>query len=345
MNIAAKPWTSASPPKRILAIRLQAMGDVVITLPYLQHLRTSLPSSTRLDLLTRTETEDIPKNINLFDRIYSIGGGRNHKRQILSTLFLLPKLLMQRYDAVIDLQNTLISKIVRKSIAPSAWVEFDKYSPIAAGERNRLTIEAMRIGNVSMNHGFKFKDPRKGLSILKNKGWSEKEQLVVLNPAGFFETRNWNIQNFIRFAELWLQRFPHTKFLVLGTSLIAGKAGLLKKHLGERLIDLVGQTSSSEAFAVLQHATLVLSEDSGLMHMAWVSGVPTITLFGSTRSDWSRPLGDHSIFFDSSDLPCGNCMDAICRMGDIRCLTRITPEMVLEKAFHLVQKRFQGIES
>ena len=101
MNIRAKPWTSPLPPKRILAIRLQAMGDVVITLPYLQHLRNSLPSSTRLDFLTRTETEDIPRNLHLFDRIFSIGGGRNHKKQILSTLFLIPKLLMQKYEAVI----------------------------------------------------------------------------------------------------------------------------------------------------------------------------------------------------------------------------------------------------
>ena len=127
--------------------------------------------------------------------------------------------------------------------------------------------------------------------------------------------------------------------------MIAAKAGQFKQHMGERLIDLVGQTSASEAFAVLRHATLVLSEDSGLMHMAWVSGVPTIALFGSTRSDWSRPLGDHSMFFDSSDLPCGNCMDAICRMGDIRCLTRITPEMVAGKAFYLVQKRLERTES
>ncbi|HKH62784.1 MAG TPA: glycosyltransferase family 9 protein [Flavitalea sp.] len=338
MNIPGKPWTSSSPPKRILVIRLQAMGDVVITLPYLQHLRHSLPSSTKFDFLTRTETKDIPKSVHLFDKVYSIGGGRNHKRQLISTFLLLPTLVMRRYDVVIDLQNTLVSKIVRRSISPKAWVEFDKYSPIAAGERNRITIEATGLGNISMNSQFKLKDPLKGESILRKKGWSEKDTLVVLNPAGFFETRNWAVHNYVRFSELWLQRYPQTKFLMLGTSAVAEKADFLSQHLGERFINLVGQTSPSEAFAVLQHSSLVLSEDSGLMHMAWVSGIPTLTLFGSTRSDWSRPLGKRSFFFDSSDLPCGNCMGSVCRMGDIRCLARISPEVVIENAFKLVEK-------
>jgi len=44
MNIPHKPWTKTKLPRRILAIRTQAMGDVMITLPYLQHLRRSLPA-------------------------------------------------------------------------------------------------------------------------------------------------------------------------------------------------------------------------------------------------------------------------------------------------------------
>ena len=338
MNIPAKPWTGIIPPKRILAIRLQAMGDVVITLPYLQQLRHSLPSSVKLDLLTREETEYIPKNILLFDKVFSIRGGRNHKRQLIDTFFLLPKLWMQRYDIVIDLQNTLISKIVRKSIFPKAWSEFDKYSSMAAGERNRLTIEAVGLGQSEMNTCFRLKDPLRGLTILKNKGWNETDKLVVLNPAGFFETRNWSMQNYVRFAQSWLKHFPDTKFLILGTTFIAEKAALLKKELDDHLINMVGDTSPSEAFGIIQRATLVVSEDSGLMHMSWVSGIPTIALFGSTRSVWSRPLGTHSFFFDSSDLACGNCMSAVCRMGDTRCLTRVTPEMILEQAVALLRR-------
>src|ERR1700680_1422963 len=111
MNISCKPWTRKNPPQRILAIRLQAMGDVVITLPYLQCLRNALPPEGRLDFLTREETEDIPKNIDLFDHVYSIGGGRKFKKQLWSTFLLLPRLFIQRYDVVVDLQNNMLSRI------------------------------------------------------------------------------------------------------------------------------------------------------------------------------------------------------------------------------------------
>lgn len=339
MNIPARPWTKKELPRRILVIRLQAMGDLVITLPYLQHLRNSLPSSVRLDLLTREETADIPKNIELFDKVFSIGGKRNFKKQLFYTFLLLPRLLLQRYDVIIDLQNNIISETVRKILLPKAWSVFDKFSPIAAGERNRLTIEAIGLGKNQLDTSFRLKAPAKGLSILKKNGWNERDRLVVLNPAGFFETRNWDMVNYVQFARLWLNKFPDTHFVVLGTPFIAEKAAFLKKELGDRLIDIINQTTPSEAFAILQRASLVLSEDSGLMHMAWVSGIPTIALFGSTRSDWSRPLGAHSFFLDSSDLPCGNCMEATCQYGDVHCLTRFTPRIIFHHAISLYQKK------
>ncbi len=338
MNIRHKPWKNTrKPPRRILAIRTQAMGDVMITLPYLQHLRRSLPPSVRLDLLTRAETDPVPRHLVLFDNVYSIGGGRNLKKIFLLALFKLPRLLLQRYDVVIDLQNNGYSRIIRKAIRPGAWSEFDRASHFAAGERTRLPIEATGLGQCAMDTSFQLQDDDAGAAILKRAGWNGSDTLVVLNPAGLNATRNWPIPNYIAFARLWLQQRTDTRFLVLGTSFIAEKKHRLKDALGDRLIDLVGQTSPLDAFEILQHTTLVLSEDSGLMHMAWVSGIPTLVLFGSTRSYWSRPLGRHSFFLDSSDLPCGNCMESVCRWGDNRCMTRYTPERVLQHAFSLLQ--------
>ena len=109
MDIAGKPWTKRPLPKRILAIRLQAMGDVVITLPYLQDLRNNLPTSVQIDLLTRDETDPIPRNLILFDKIYTIRGKRNFKKHLVYTILLLPTLLFRRYDIVIDLQNNKLS--------------------------------------------------------------------------------------------------------------------------------------------------------------------------------------------------------------------------------------------
>jgi lipopolysaccharide heptosyltransferase II len=336
-KIVARPWKETGLPKRILVIRLQAMGDVVATLPYLQYLRDALPPQTRIDFLTRQEVEDIPRSIVLFDNIFVIKGGRDFRKQILYASAMLPKLLSQRYDVVLDLQNNNVSRIVRKALFSKAWSAFDRFSPIPGGERYRMTIEAAGLGTNRAANKFSLKHEKVGKEILKKNGWLG-EDLLVLNPAGAFPTRSWELNNYVGFAKSWLRLFPNTSFLMLGTSFIARKAMFLKNELGDRLIDLTGKTSPSEAFAVLQEAKLVLSEDSGLMHMAWVSGIPTFGLFGSTRTDWVRPLGDHTFFLDSSDLECGHCMQETCRYHDVHCLTRYSPELVLNHALTLLQK-------
>jgi heptosyltransferase-2 len=336
--IAARPWKENTLPERILIIRLQAMGDVVATLPYIQQLRNSLPSTTRIDFLTRQEVEDIPNSIVLFDNIFVIKGGRDLKKQIVYTSSMLPKLFRQRYDVIIDLQNNNLSRLVRKALLPKAWSAFDRFSPIAGGERYRMTIEAAGLGRNWAVNKFSLTHPKSGKEILEANGRLEEEDVVVLNPAGAFSTRSWDLNNYVAFAKSWLHLFPRSRFVVLGTSFIAPKTMILKRELGDSLINLVGKTTPSEAFAVLQEVKLVLSEDSGLMHMAWVSGIPTFGLFGSTRTDWVRPLGDHTFFLDSSDLPCGHCMQEECRFHDVHCLTRYTPELVLNHALALLER-------
>ncbi|HVY74965.1 MAG TPA: glycosyltransferase family 9 protein, partial [Puia sp.] len=300
--IPAVRWKKPRPPRRILAIRLQAMGDLVITLPYLQQLRNSLPPNTVIDLLTRKEVESIPRHLKLFNRVYSIRGGRNGKKQLLFAVFLIPVLLFRRYEIVLDLQDNIISRLVMKSLRPRAWSLFDRFSLESAGNRTQATIEAVGLGNCKPATRFSITNEQEAIALLKAAGWAGG-RLVVLNPAGAFETRHWPLENYIQFAHLWLERFPDTQFLVLGTGIIEKRSTYIKIEMGDCCISLVNKTTAAQAFAVLQQVQLVLSEDSGLMHMAWVSGIPVLAMFGSTESKKARPLGKHSRFVDSSDLP------------------------------------------
>jgi len=337
ISVPCKAWKKKRVPRRILAIRLQAMGDLVITLPYLQGLRKMLPANTQLDLLTREEVDSVPNHLHLFDRIYSIGGGRDFKRQLAHTFFLLPELMFRRYDVVIDLQNNEISRLARKFIMPDAWSEFDRFSAVPAGECTRLAIEAIGLGACRADSNFKLKlTEAETATLLQEHGWNGESRLVVLNPAGAFATRNWPMDYYVEFARLWLQQFPQTQFVVMGVNFIAAKADYLKENLGGHLINLVNKTTPVQAFSLLQNMQLVLSEDSGLMHMAWVSGIPTLALFGATKSDRATPLGRHTLLLHSSDLSCGNCMLEKCTFGDNHCMTRYSPQFVFEKAFALI---------
>lgn len=166
-------------------------------------------------------------------------------------------------------------------------------------------------------------------------GWDGHRPLVVLNPAGLWITRNWPIENYVAFAQRWLSQESVT-FLVLGNDRVALKAAHLSEKLGSALINLVNKTSLDEAFAILLHTSLIITEDSGLMHMAWALGIPVVALFGSSRHDWSSPTGAGNRTFHSGDLECGACMAPTCRFGDIRCLARVSPDQVFHAAQDLL---------
>jgi len=322
----------------MLAIRFQALGDLMITLPYLQSLKDQTPE-LQIHLLTRREVSEIPKNLVLFEKVFSIGGGRNAKIQFLLSLLWVPYLLWQRYDIVIDLQNHRISKVIRRLLGAKAWSEFDRSSRILAGERTQRTINALLVSHTSISTRLALKNKLPVENKLKTYGWNTEKAIIILNPAGAFSSRQWPIENYITFAKLWLVRYPSSQFLILGLGSLRLKANALKNELANNLIDLIGLTSPVEAFAIIRRSSLMLTEDSGLMHMSWVQGVPTIALFGSSPSYWSSPLGSWSRCFNSSDLPCGDCFSETCKFGDVHCLTRLSPERVIEEAEVLLKSK------
>ncbi len=334
--IAARPWQRARPPHRILAIRLQATGDVVISLPWLRALRETLPG-TELDFLTRKECADIPTHVACFDHVMQIGGGRSVKRQLLHAASFLPNLLRRRYEIVLDLQNNRVSRMLRLALRPAAWSAFDRYSPVSAGERTRRTIEAAGFPLTQVRAGVPLRDRAAGLDLLQQTGWDATQPLVILSPAGGFPSRNWPLANWSAFAQEWSTRHA-ARFAILGLPSLQPRADELRTRMGSTLLDLTGRTTASQALAIVQRATLVVSEDCGLMHMAWTSGIPTLALFGSSPHVWSRPLGSHTHCLHSGDLPCGDCMQYHCRYGDVHCLTRHSASFVVEQAEALLQR-------
>lgn len=334
-----KKWRSASPPRKALVIRLHALGDVVITLPYLQALKNDLPN-LELHFLTREEFADIPRNASMFSRVFSVNDRRNPKKLMAKSLAMLPQLLSNQYDIVLDLQRNSISRFLRRLLFPKSYSEFDRYSPLSAGERVRKTINLLGIDEIGPDlERIEFAIVDRIDDRWTATGYSRAQRYIVLNPAGSSTSKNWPVEHYARFAELWLARVDaNAKFLIIGTERVLEKALYLKKEMGERLLNLTGMTTAADAYRMMSQSRLLLTEDSALMHMAWVSRVPLVALFGSTPSVWSRPLGERSILLDSSDLECGFCNESFCRYGDVHCLMRYSPETVLNAAADLFSR-------
>jgi heptosyltransferase II len=103
-----------------------------------------------------------------------------------------------------------------------------------------------------------------------------------------------------------------------------------------RCIDLAGKTSLADAFALIAGAQAVVSNDSGLMHVAAAFGVPQVALFGSSSPLHTPPLNDRAqvIWLKQEPhyqppLDCSPCFQRDCPLGHTRCLVDITPDAVL----------------
>ena len=94
---------------------------------------------------------------------------------------------------------------------------------------------------------------------------------------------------------------------------------------------LAGKTPLLEAMALIAGARGVVSNDSGLMHVAAAFGVPQAAVFGSTSPEHTPPLSPHARVLwlkQELALDCAPCFDRVCRFGHTRCLTEVSPARV-----------------
>jgi ADP-heptose:LPS heptosyltransferase len=322
----------ASPmdPDRMVVIRLHAFGDVAITFPVLSALRRRLPR-VRLTVVTDPRNADLVRPHAGVNAVISADARSSRSGRLARVLSAATRLRLEGRSVVLDLQRNEISRAITQLVAPRAFSAFDRFAPRIALSRDLEPAEALGfrgLAPVLAPHGSEggIVSARERLTAL---GAAPGRPIACLNPAGRWETKQWPLDRYVEAGRRLGDR--GWQLLALGSRSVSPRHAALREALGPSLIDLSGQTSASEALALVALSSLVISDNSGLMHLAWVQGVPAIALFESSRSTWSRPEGPGSSGFYSEDLPCGACMQPSCTREDRHCLVRVSVDDVLER--------------
>jgi heptosyltransferase-2 len=175
--------------------------------------------------------------------------------------------------------------------------------------------------------------------------WPEAEQARALEKLGLEAGRHVVFAPGAEYGPA--KRWPARHFAALAASLDApvvllgsAKEQALCEEIAAaapRVRNLAGQTSLPEAIGLIASARAVVSNDSGLMHVAAGLGVAQVAVFGSSSPQHTPPLSDRAQVIwlkrDASYLPpldCAPCFERECPLGHTRCLVDVSPQRVSE---------------
>ncbi|MGI4813183.1 MAG: lipopolysaccharide heptosyltransferase II [Janthinobacterium lividum] len=153
--------------------------------------------------------------------------------------------------------------------------------------------------------------------------------VIVLCPgAEYGPAKRWPPEHFAALSHLLRQSFPYAQIVAVGTQNDAAAARAIIEQ-APFVRDLCGQTSLTEACALIARAAAVVSNDSGLMHVAAGLNRPLVALYGSTDPRHTPPLSD-TAQVQWLHLDCSPCFERQCPLGHLNCLRQLTPEQVFE---------------
>lgn len=325
--------------KSALLIRLSSLGDIVLTTPVAANLNRA---GIRVAVLTRRAFAPVFDGNPTVDDvlIFEDRGLWGWVREIRA----------RRFDAVVDLHGTFRSRVWSVLSGAPRRVRYDKRasarrrlvwtkktSPALAGTVVDRYLETLAPLGVPAGE----RSPR--LYVGRDEGpsgeWPGRlgpGPLLVVAPGAQHATKRWPADRFAAVAERWRAQRPGTRVVLLGAPADAPAGAAVRSALSGDVLDLIGKTSLRDMIRILNRAALVLSNDSGAMHVAAALGRPTVAVFGPTvRAFGFFPTGTRAVAVEGGALPCRPCAlhgRSRCPEGHFRCMDDVTVDRVSDAA-------------
>lgn len=155
---------------------------------------------------------------------------------------------------------------------------------------------------------------------------STSEPVVGICPgAEFGDAKKWPEAHYADLAARLIE--TGRQVWILGSPADASTGEMIAEAAGPGCVNLAGQTELLDAIDLLASCESVVSNDSGLMHLAAAAGTPVLGIYGSTTPDFTPPLTEHSTTA-SLELPCRPCFKRTCPLSHKNCLNLLKPEVV-----------------
>ena len=171
--------------------------------------------------------------------------------------------------------------------------------------------------------------------------WQPETRVLALCPgAEFGDAKQWPATHYAQVAEVYAAK--GWRIALMGSAkdapVCSEIVSLLPQQLQGQCDNLAGRTSLGQVIDLLAICSAVVSNDSGLMHIAAALHRPLVAVYGSTSADFTPPLSDQ-VELLHTDISCRPCFKRQCPYGHKRCLTELLPEQVCNALERLLQRR------
>ncbi len=158
-----------------------------------------------------------------------------------------------------------------------------------------------------------------------------EEPFIALQPGARWLNKRWPAGHYAELVRLIHAQQPEMRFVILGGNDDRGMGEAICAAAPGHSTDLTGRTMLPQVVEILRASRLMVTNDTGPMHIAAALGKPVISLFGPTHPARTGPYRQQESVLRRDDLPCVPCMKASCAHSEpLACLTGITPGQVAQ---------------
>jgi lipopolysaccharide heptosyltransferase II len=349
---------------KIVVVRLRLIGDVVFTTPLLRALRRRYPTAEISYVVEAAAAPVVTGSPHVTELI--VVPRTRGLRRVVDDIALGLRLRRKQFDLALDLHGgprsawltwaTGAPRRIGYTIRGRAWMytdvvrrtpdlsprhsvvnQWDLLAPLDIASPTRAADPVEMIEDAVAASRVERRLAGAGLS---------SHPLIVVHVSAGNPFRRWPAGAFETVIEQLVRRDPERRVIVTSGPSDADAARRITAAARARLGGLagaipdIGEWDLAELRSLVARAAVYIGGDSGPMHIAATTQTPIVALLGPTLPERSMPWRSATYFaeaIDAGPLPCRPCHQRHCVPGDFRCLTAISPTMVLDAARTLLR--------
>ena len=332
--------------ERILVVEVNWLGDCIMSMPVFKALRQNFPSSY-IGVCVVPRLKELFINNPYVDEVIPFNEKTTHKT--FKKKFEFTRMLhKKKFDTGVLLHRSFTRALVCKLSGIKNLIGYRRLKtffivnkkiapPKRAIHRRDYYLNLLEKVGVCVNDRYPYFFVSEKASLrAKNflSQFDDKDLFIAINVSSNWRLKRWPLNNFIELIRRLKNKFNCEIFLT-GSGRACSEVAYVKKNLGFDIADICGKTALMELAAILENMDLLISADSGPIHLAAALGTKVLALFGPTSAKITAPWGKGLIKIIQKDVGCEiPCYKLKC--ADNRCMKEITVNEVFFEAESLL---------